>query len=123
MVRTALATPKRVCFHLNPTITQCVRVNMAVTVTYDFGADRHYISKANWRETGLPILCRSTKLVGVANDTISQGQSVTKLAALLTGAAKADTFCDFPSSLMSVGKTANLDHTSLFKKDRATVHK
>jgi hypothetical protein len=36
---------------------------------------------------------------------------------------QADTFQDFPSSLMSVGKTANDGMISIFTKDGVTVHK
>ena len=38
-------------------------------------------------------------------------------------ATAADTFHDFPHSLMSVGKTANNGTVSIFTKDGITVHK
>jgi hypothetical protein len=38
-----------------------------IMVTYDFGANRHYISKKDQCKAGLPILQTSTQKVGVAN--------------------------------------------------------
>ena len=76
---------------------------------YDSGADGNYISKADRKKAGLPILRHSTKRVGIANGGTSSGKFVTKLSfpQLSKKAAEADTFQDFPTSLMSVGKTAN----------------
>jgi hypothetical protein len=38
-----------------------------IMVTYDSGADGHYISKKDRRKVGLPIIQKSTRRVGVAN--------------------------------------------------------
>ena len=94
-------------------------------VTYDSGADGHYISERDRARAGLPILRRSNKRVGVANGNTSKAQFVTKLPVqqLSTKAAQADTFNDFPTSLMSVGKTADDGTISIFTKEGATVHK
>ena len=93
-------------------------------ITYDSGADGHYISKKDRKAAGLPILRLSTKQVMVANGEKSKGQHVTSLPfPLLSSKAKqADTFNDFPTSLMSVGKTADNGTISIFTKDGVTVH-
>ena len=94
-------------------------------VTYDSGADGHYFSEADRKSAGLPILRRSTKHVGVANGGTSSGKYVTRLPfpKLSQKAAEADTFEDFSSSLLSVGKTADDGNISIFTKEGVTVHK
>jgi len=94
-------------------------------MTYDSGADGHYISKKDRRKAGLPIIRKSTRRVGVANGGVSQAKFVTQLPfkALSAQATQVDTFQDFPSSLMSMGKTANDGTISIFTKDGVTVHK
>ena len=94
-------------------------------ITFDLGADEHYVSERDRKAAGLPILKRSTKRVGVANGSTSHAKHVTTLpfANLSSNANQADTFEDFPSSLMSVGKTADDGTISIFTKDGVTVHK
>jgi hypothetical protein len=94
-------------------------------ITYNSGANGHYISEKDRRKAGLPIIRKSTKRVGVANGGVSQAKFVTQLLfkALSAQATQADTFQDFPSSFMSVGKTANDGTISIFTKDGVTVHK
>ena len=94
-------------------------------VIYDSGADRHYITKDNHKQAQLPILCRSSKKVNVANDETCKAKFTTKLPfqSLSTSAREADTFTEFPHSLMSVGKTANNNTISIFTKSGVTVHK
>lgn len=94
-------------------------------ITYDSGADGHYISEADRRAARLPCLAPSTKRVEVANGNISYGTNRTKLPFehLSPTAKEADSFTDFPSSLMSVGKTADNGTVSIFTKDGVTVHK
>ncbi len=94
-------------------------------MTYDSGANGHYISEKDHRKAGLPIIRKSTRWVGVANGGVSQAKFVTQLPFkdLSAQATQADTFQDFPSSLMSVGKTANDGTISIFTKDGVTVHK
>ncbi len=48
-------------------------------VTYDSGADGHYISEKDRRKAGLPILRTSTRTVGVANGGTSKAKYVTQL--------------------------------------------
>jgi hypothetical protein len=96
-----------------------------IMITYDSGAKGHYISKKDRHNVGLPIIQKSTRWVGVANGGVSQAKFVTQLPfkALSARATQADTFQDFPSSLMSVSKTANDGTISIFTKDGVTVHK
>ena len=96
-----------------------------VMVEYDSGADGHYISEKDRRIAGLPILRASTKRVGVANGGKSKATHVTQLPfrKLSAKATEADTFKDFTSSLMSVGKTADDGTISVFTKEGVTVHK
>ena len=90
-----------------------------VMVTYDSGADGHYISENDRKTIGLLILRISAKKVGVANGNTCKGQYVTALPfpQLSPKAAEADTFNDFPTSLMSVGKTADDGNISIFTKE------
>jgi len=96
-----------------------------VMVTYDSGADGHYISEKDRRDAGLPILRPSTRKVGVANGGTSTAKHVTRLPfkQLSAKAMQADTFQDFPTSLMSVGKTADDGTVSVFTKDGVNVFK
>jgi len=50
-----------------------------VLVTYESGANGHYISEKDRRNAGLPILRPSTRQVGVANGGTSTAKYVTKL--------------------------------------------
>jgi hypothetical protein len=94
-------------------------------ITYDSGADGHYISKKGRHKARLPIIQKSTRWVGVANGGVSQAKFFMQLQfnALSAQATQADTFQDFPSSLMSVGKTTDDGTISIFTKDCVTVHK
>ena len=94
-------------------------------VTYDSGADGNYVSKKDSLKAGMPILRRSTRRVGVANnDTINgKWETTLPLPQLSKEAAKADSFDEFPTSLMSVGKTNDDGNVSIFTRDGVTVHK
>jgi len=96
-----------------------------VMVTHDSGADRHYISEKDQRNAGLPILRPSTRKVGVTNGGTSTAKYVTQLPfqQLSAQAMQADTFQDFPTSLMSVGKTADDGTVSVFTKEGVNVFK
>ena len=91
---------------------------------YHSRADGHYISKKDREAARLPILRLSTKRVMVANGEKSKGQHVTSVPfpLLSSKAQQANTFKEFPTSLMSVGKTANDGKISIFTKDGVTVH-
>jgi len=97
----------------------------AVLVIYDLGADGHYSSEKDRRKLGLPILRISAKKVGMANGDTCKGKYVTSLPfpQLSEKAAEADTFNDFPTSLMSVGITADNGNISIFTKIGISVYK
>jgi hypothetical protein len=97
----------------------------AVHITYNLGANGHYLSEDDRKEAGLPILCKSTKQVQVANGKTSKAKNVTQLPfpQLSDQATKADMFNQFPSSLMSVGKTTDNRTISIFTKTGVMVHK
>ena len=99
--------------------------NSTVMATYDSGADGHYLSEKDRNTAGLPIPSISTKKVGMANGSRCKGQYVTALLfpQLSPKAAEADTFNDLPTSLMSVGKTADNDNISIFIKEGVAVYK
>lgn len=94
-------------------------------ITYDSGADGHYITEQDRSDAGLPILCKSSKRVGVAKGGTSTADNVTTLPfqQLSEQARQADTFSDFPQSLMSVGKVSDDGTVSIFTQDGVTVHK
>jgi len=94
-------------------------------ITYDSGADGNYLSEMDRARAGLPILRPSTRKVGVANGDTSHAQHVTQLPfhALSPRARQADTFPDFPTSLMSVGKTSDDGTVSIFNKTGVTIHR
>ena len=114
--------------HFAPTAHVCTfheaQQAQAITVTYDSGADGHYISEKDRARAHLPILRRSNRYVGVANGDTCRGTNVTALpiAQLPAQATEADTFTDFPHFLMSVGKTSDAGTISIFTKDGVTVH-
>ncbi len=53
--------------------------NPSIMLTYDSGANGHYISKHDWCKAGLPILSPSTQQVGVANGSTSNAKYVPQL--------------------------------------------
>ena len=82
------------------------------------------MSKADRTKLGLPILRISTKRVTVANAGASKVKYVTILPfkQLSPSAAEADTFEDFPTSLMSVGKTLDNGNVSVFTKEGVKLY-
>ncbi len=67
-------------------------------LTYNSGANGHYISEHDQCKAGLPILNPSTWQVRVANGGTSNAKYITQLPFW----RQADTFQDFPTSLLSV---------------------
>eukprot|EP00804_Cyclotella_cryptica_P010817 CCRYP_008749-RA/>CCRYP_008749-RA protein AED:0.21 eAED:0.21 QI:0/0/0/1/1/1/3/0/823 len=94
-------------------------------ITFDSGADGHYLSETDRLTVGLPILRPSSRQVGVANGGTSKARYVSRLpfTQLSTNAALADSFDDFPQSLMSVGKTCDDGTVAIFTQSGVTVHK
>jgi hypothetical protein len=97
----------------------------AALITYNSGADGHYLSERDHKKVGLPIIRPSTKQVGKANGGTSTARHISRLPfkQLSDQATSADSFDDFPSSLMSVGKTSEYGTISIFAKEGVTVHK
>jgi hypothetical protein len=97
----------------------------SIMLMYNSGANRHYISKHDQRKAGLPILRPSTWQVGVTNGSTSNAKYVTQLPfqKLSAQSRQADTFQDFPTSLMSVGKTSDDGIVSVFTKEGINVFK
>ena len=97
----------------------------SVLLTYDSGADGNYISEADRKEAHMPILRASSKRVRVANGDTSNAKHITALPfpQLSEKARQADTFDNFPTSLMSVGKTSDDGTISIFTKTGVSVHR
>ena len=91
---------------------------------YDLGADENYMSEDDRAELGLPILRKSNKRVKSANGGASTGRHVTVLPfPQLSGkAVEADTFDEFKTSLISVGKTADGRNVSVFTNEGVKVY-
>ena len=93
-------------------------------ITYDSGSNGNYLSKKGCITAGLPILRPSTCMVGVANGGTSQAKHVTQLPfhKLSARARQVDSFQDFPTLLMSMGKASNNNTVSVFTKTGSTHH-
>ena len=93
-------------------------------VTYNSGSDGNYVREADRKKLGLPILRISTKRVTVENSGASKGKYVTRLLfkQLSPNAAQADKFEDFPTSLMSMGKTSDNGNASVFTKEGVKLY-
>ena len=85
-------------------------------LTYNSVIDGHYLSKKDRKQLGLPILCVSANIIGVTNGGVCNRNYVIKLQfpQLFNRAVEADTFEEFPTSLISVGKTADDGNVSIF---------
>ena len=96
-----------------------------VHLTYNSGDDGHYVSEDHRKEACMPILRSSSKKVGVANGDTCKAKHVTRLTFLQLSKkeTQVDTFNDFTTSLMSVGKTSENGTISIFTKTGVTVHK
>eukprot|EP00804_Cyclotella_cryptica_P019513 CCRYP_006650-RA/>CCRYP_006650-RA protein AED:0.36 eAED:0.36 QI:0/-1/0/1/-1/1/1/0/427 len=124
-LRKCLPSAHHVTFQAQAQVRYFHPNNSEPMITYDSGADGHYLSEADCHLANLPILRPSTKRVGVANGSTSMGKHATTLPFPLLSqtAAAADSFDDFPTSLMSVGKTSDDGTISIFTKDGVTIHK
>ncbi len=68
---------KHVRFNTTNKVHKYTYNKQPIMITYDSGADGHYISKKDQRKAGLPILRPSTRKVGVANGGTSNAKYVT----------------------------------------------
>ncbi len=62
-----ISNNKHVSFAKNNEVHLFDNAETPIMITYDSGADGHYISEKDHRKVGLPIIRKSTKRVGVAN--------------------------------------------------------
>ena len=83
------------------------------------------MSEADRIGLGLPILQPLHKRVAAANGGTSSGKHVTRLPLpqLSTSTTKSDSFEEFPSSLMRVGKTSDDGNVSIFTDENFQVYK
>ena len=97
----------------------------ATIVTYDSGADHRYMSESDRIGLVLPILQALKKRLVVSNGGTSRWKYVKSLPfpQLSKKAAESDTFEEFPTSLISVGKTSNDGNVSIFTKEYLKVYK
>ena len=116
---------QKVRFAHKPTVVRFDKKEETITITYDSGADNHYMSEADRIGLGLSILRPLYKRVAVANDGTSKGKYVTRLPfpQLSTATAEADTFEAFPSSLMSVVNMSDDGNVSIFTGEKVQVYK
>jgi hypothetical protein len=70
---------KHVGFATHNRVHQYINNAQPIMLTYNSGADGHYISEKDWRQAGLPILQTSTQKVGVANGGTSKATYITQL--------------------------------------------
>ena len=70
---------KHVKLRSKPSIDTYQQHNNTPMLTYDSGADGHYLSKQDRTKLGLPILIVSDKKVGVAYGGACNGEYVTTL--------------------------------------------
>jgi hypothetical protein len=118
-------TKQHVSFATHHTVRLYKDHEEPLTITYNSGSNGNYLSKKDRVKAGLPILQPSTRMVGVANGGTSQAQHVTQLPfhKLSARVRQADSFQDFQTSLMSMGKTSDDGTISVFTKTGVTVFK
>ena len=94
-------------------------------LTYNSGPDRYYLIKKDRKLLEIPILRVSANKLGVENGDACNGKYVTKLPFLQISnwSAEADTFEEFPISLMSVSKTADNGNVSIFNIEGVALYK
>ena len=116
---------KHVQFKTKPSIATYQQHGETTMLMYDSVADGHYLSKKDRKKLGLPILRISDKKVGVANGGACNGNYVNSLpfSQLSRKLAEADKFKEFPTSLMSVGKTDDDGNVSIFTKYGLPLYK
>eukprot|EP00804_Cyclotella_cryptica_P013550 CCRYP_012907-RA/>CCRYP_012907-RA protein AED:0.59 eAED:0.66 QI:0/0/0/1/1/1/2/0/788 len=104
------STDRHVCFTSKTQVRHYDPQATTPLITFDSSADGHYLSETDRLTAGLPILGPSSRQVGIANGGTSKARYISCLPfpQLSTNAALADSFDDFPQSLMSVGKTTGV---------------
>ena len=123
LVRKFTHKNQQVRFAQKPTVARFHKQEETITITYDSGADNHYMSEADRIGLGLPILWLSHKHVAVSNGVTRKVKYVIRLPfpQLSTTTSEADMSEAFPSSLMSVGKTSNDGNVPIFTNEKVKV--
>ena len=116
---------QQVRFAHKPTVARFHKKEESIIITYDSSSDNYYMSETDRIRLIFPISRPSHKRVAVANGGTSSGKYVTRLPflQLYTATAEADTFEEFPSSLMNVGKTSNDGNVFIFTDEKFQVYK
>ena len=125
LVRKFTHNNQQVRFMHKPTVARFQKKEEPIMITYDAGADNHYMSESDRIGLGLQILIPWHKRVAVANGGTSKVKYDTRLPfpQLSTATAEADTFEAFPSSLVSVGNTSNDGNVTIFTDEKVQVYK
>ena len=112
-------------FASNPTVARFHKRYDATMITYNSVAGHHYMSEAYSIGLGLLILQASKKQVGLKNVGTSRGKYVKSLTfpELYKKGAEADTFEEFLTLLVSVGKTSDEGNVSVFTNEDVKVYK
>eukprot|EP00804_Cyclotella_cryptica_P021957 CCRYP_000902-RA/>CCRYP_000902-RA protein AED:0.67 eAED:0.68 QI:0/0/0/1/1/1/2/0/488 len=102
-LRKCLPSAHHVTFQAQAQVRYFHPNNSEPMITYDSGADGHYLSEADRHLAKLPILRPSTKRVGVASGSTSMGKHATTLPFRFCPKQlpPPDSFGDFPTSLMA----------------------
>jgi hypothetical protein len=74
-----ISNNKHVRFATNNKVHLFDNAETPIMITYDSGADGHYISEKDRRKVGLPIIQKCNRWIGVANGGVSQAKFVTQL--------------------------------------------
>ena len=122
LVRKFTRDNQKVRFAHKPNVARFHNKEEPIMITYYSVAVNHYMSEDDRIGLGLPILRPSQKRVAVANGGTSSGNYVTHLPfpQLSSAAAEADTFEEFPSSLLSVGKTSDDGNVAVFTDKKSS---
>ena len=125
LVRKFTHNNQKVRFTHKPTVACFHNKEQPIMITYDSGAENHYMSEADRIGLGLLILLPTHKRLAVANGGTISGKYVISLTfpQFSTSKAEADAFEEFPSSLMSVGKTSDNGNVYIFTYEKVQVYK
>ena len=125
LVHNFISNNQQLRFRHKPTVARFHNKEEPIMITYDSGADNHYMSEADRIRFKFPILQLSHKRVAVANGGTSEGKYITRLPLpeLSRTTAEADAFVEFPSSLMSMGQTSDDGNTSIFTDEKVQFYK
>ena len=79
LAKTSFTKTKMVSFAMTRQVQIFQDKEITAMITYDSGADGHYLSECDSINVGVPILRPSTKRVGVANGSTSTARHISRL--------------------------------------------